>query len=168
MASLPFYRQVQGRLVYFMPGTRQKEPMICEISHMVIGSFCRVSGSITISIFSSFSLIIVSCLHFGQYRGKCFSSVSSRIRVRVLFPHTGHMCEVSRPAVFSDFVYGDEVHLRQNFLPPPCKRLRIGVPRRLYRRSQVKVIDLAFNSRIQESDHFLFCTGKASHQVRSR
>ena len=53
------------------------------------------SGSITTSIFSSFSLMIVSCLHFGQYRGKFFSSVSFRTRVRVLFPHTGHLTQYS-------------------------------------------------------------------------
>ena len=33
--------------------------------------------------------------HFGQNRGKFFSSVSSRIRVRVLFPHMGHNIQCS-------------------------------------------------------------------------
>ena len=60
-----------------------------------ISSASQASGSITISIFSSFSLMIVLCLHFGQYRGKFFSPVSSRIRVRVLFPHTGHRTQYS-------------------------------------------------------------------------
>lgn len=35
------------------------------------------------------TLIKVSCLHFGQYNGKYFNSVISRIFILVLFPHTG-------------------------------------------------------------------------------
>ena len=34
--------------------------------------------------------INVSFLHFGQNRGNCFSTVSSRTLFLVLFPHTGH------------------------------------------------------------------------------
>ena len=34
--------------------------------------------------------MIVSFLHFGQYRGKFLNSVSSRIIVRVLLPQIGH------------------------------------------------------------------------------
>ena len=48
------------------------------------------SGSLCISIFSCFTLISVSCLHFGQNRGKFFNSVSSRIFSLVLFLQTGH------------------------------------------------------------------------------
>lgn len=39
--------------------------------------------------FISLTLMIVSFLHFGQYNGKFFSSVSSRIIVRVLLLQTG-------------------------------------------------------------------------------
>ena len=48
------------------------------------------SGSLITDIFSCFTLTKVSCLHFGQYRGKFFSSISSHIFNRVLFLHTGH------------------------------------------------------------------------------
>ena len=47
------------------------------------------SGSLITVIFSCFTLISVSCLHFGQYRGKFWSSVSSLNRIRVLFLQTG-------------------------------------------------------------------------------
>ena len=53
------------------------------------------SGSLITDVFSCFTLISVSCLHFGQNSGKFFSSVSSRIRVRVLFPHMGHNIQCS-------------------------------------------------------------------------
>ncbi len=36
-----------------------------------------------------FTLIKLSCLHFGQYRGKFFISVSSLIFMRVLLSHIG-------------------------------------------------------------------------------
>ena len=48
------------------------------------------SGSLIIDIFSFSTFTIVSCLHFGQNSGKCISTVSARIRVRVLLLQTGH------------------------------------------------------------------------------
>jgi hypothetical protein len=49
------------------------------------------SGSLITVIFSSRKLIKVSCLHLGQNRGKFSSTVSSRILLRVLLSHTGHI-----------------------------------------------------------------------------
>lgn len=48
------------------------------------------SGSLITDIFSCFTFISVSCLHFGQNNGKFSSIVSPRIFTRVLLPHTGH------------------------------------------------------------------------------
>ena len=49
------------------------------------------SGSLITEIFCCRTLISVSCLHFGQYSGNRSSTVSYRIRSRVLLPHTGHI-----------------------------------------------------------------------------
>ena len=48
------------------------------------------TGSLTIEIFSCFTLTKVSCLHLGQNSGKFSSTVSSRILARVLLPQIGH------------------------------------------------------------------------------
>lgn len=48
-----------------------------------------VSGSFITDILNFKTLVKVSCLHFGQYNGKYFNSVISRIFILVLFPHTG-------------------------------------------------------------------------------
>ena len=48
------------------------------------------SGSLITVVFRCFTLIKVFCLHFGQNRGKFWSSVSSRNLIRVLFLQTGH------------------------------------------------------------------------------
>lgn len=53
------------------------------------------SGALITVIFICSTLIIVSCLHFGQKRGKFLSSVSSRILSRVLLPHIGHKSHLS-------------------------------------------------------------------------
>ena len=53
------------------------------------------SGSLITDIFSCFTLISVSCLHFGQNSGKFSSTVSLRIFTRVLFPQVGHKSQVS-------------------------------------------------------------------------
>ena len=53
------------------------------------------SGSLITDIFNFRMLISVSCLHFGQKRGKFLSSVSSRIFILVLFPHIGHKIHFS-------------------------------------------------------------------------
>ncbi len=49
-----------------------------------------VSGSLIMVIIPCFTLIRLSCLHFGQYKGKLNNSVSSLIFVRVLPLHIGH------------------------------------------------------------------------------
>lgn len=48
------------------------------------------SGSLITVILRFFTLINVSCLHFGQYSGKFSGIVSIRTRLRVLLPQTGH------------------------------------------------------------------------------
>ncbi len=48
------------------------------------------SGSLITDIFNCRTLINVSCLHFGQYKGKFTRIVSFRIRSLVLLPHIGH------------------------------------------------------------------------------
>lgn len=49
-----------------------------------------VSGSLITDVFNCRTLIKVSCLHFGQNKGKFSSTVSSRIFNRILFLQTGH------------------------------------------------------------------------------
>ena len=51
------------------------------------------SGSIIV-ICCCLTLIMLSCLHFGQNRGKFINSVSFLIFVRVLFPQIGHITHV--------------------------------------------------------------------------
>ena len=48
------------------------------------------SGSLITDIFSCFTSISVSFLHFGQNNGKFLSTVSSRNLIRVLFLQMGH------------------------------------------------------------------------------
>ena len=48
------------------------------------------TGSLIIVIFSFSTLTTVVCLHLGQNNGKFISTVSARIRVRVLLLQTGH------------------------------------------------------------------------------
>ena len=48
--------------------------------------------------------ISVSVLHLGQYRGKCFSSVSPRICTRVLFPQCGHKTHFIFIVFFQSFL----------------------------------------------------------------
>lgn len=47
------------------------------------------SGSLITVVFRCLTFIKVSCLHFGQNKGKFFSSVSLRIFNLVLFPQIG-------------------------------------------------------------------------------
>ena len=47
------------------------------------------SGSVITDVVKLITLIRVSCLHFGQKRGKFFRIVSSRIFNRVLLEQTG-------------------------------------------------------------------------------
>ena len=72
------------------PITKQKEPIIIRFISCDYRLCVNASGSVITEIFKFFTLIRFSCLHFGQYRGKFFISVSSRILNRVLLLHTGH------------------------------------------------------------------------------
>lgn len=67
----------------------EKEPITT--SFILVGYRLCVcaAGSLITVIFICSILMIVSCLHFGQKRGKFFSTVSSRILSRVLLPHIG-------------------------------------------------------------------------------
>ena len=64
------------------------EPMSCEFPHK--SSALRLAfGSLITVVCKFFTSIRISCLHLGQYKGKFFNSVSSRICSRVLLPQTG-------------------------------------------------------------------------------
>lgn len=56
------------------------------------------------ALFKSFALISVSCLHFGQNRGKFSSIVSGRIFVRVLFPQIGQSTHLSGDLIILIFI----------------------------------------------------------------
>lgn len=63
--------------------------MNTEKEHGDTSSASYASGSLMTAILNFKTLIKVSCLHCGQYNGKYFNSVISRIFILVLFPHTG-------------------------------------------------------------------------------
>ena len=67
------------------------EPITCEVFPRCYRLCVLASGSLITEIFCCRTLISVSCLHFGQYSGNRSSTVSYRIRSRVLLPHTGHI-----------------------------------------------------------------------------
>ena len=48
------------------------------------------SGSVITVVLNCFTLIIISCLHFGQYSGKFSSTVLSQILILVLLLQLGH------------------------------------------------------------------------------
>ena len=79
-----------------------KKPINYDYSQVHRLCIC-VSGSLMTVICSSFAFIKVSCLHFGQYRGKFFSSVSPRICNLVLLPQTGHNIHSAVFIIFSPF-----------------------------------------------------------------
>ena len=90
--AIPFY--IQEMTVCF-PITKQKEPIIIRFISCDYRLCVNASGSVITEIFNFFTLIRFSCLHFGQYSGKFFISVSSRILNRVLLLHTGHKIHFS-------------------------------------------------------------------------
>ena len=66
----------------------KKEPTNCDYSQ--IHRLCVfASGFLMIVICKFFVSIKLSCLHFGQYKGKFLSMVSILSLLRVLFPHIG-------------------------------------------------------------------------------
>ena len=70
------------------------EPTNCE--HSQVYRLCvYASGSLITDVFNFFTLISVSCLHFGQNRGKFSSIVSSRIFIRVSLWHIWHSTQFS-------------------------------------------------------------------------
>lgn len=75
------------------------------------------SGSVITDVLNCFTLITVSCLHLGQYRGKFSSTVSGRTLIRVLLLQIGHNTH------FSFFnappLYHQNKSNRQ--IPHPCK-----------------------------------------------
>lgn len=48
------------------------------------------SGSVITDVLNCLTLIIISCLHFGQYKGKFSRTVLSRTLIRVLLLQSGH------------------------------------------------------------------------------
>ena len=54
---------------------------------------------------SYFTVISISCLHFGQNSGKFFSTVSERILIRVLFLQTGHNIHSILHKQYSSCIY---------------------------------------------------------------
>ena len=71
--AIPFY--IQEMAVCF-PITKQKEPIIIRFISCDYRLCVNASGSVITEIFNFFTLIRFSCLHFGQYSGKFFISVS--------------------------------------------------------------------------------------------
>ena len=61
---------------------------LCVITYLLSDDF-------TASTFCPVTLIIVSCLHLGQYRGKFSSTVSGRTLIRVLLLQIGHSTHFS-------------------------------------------------------------------------
>ena len=73
----------------FIPPNKITEPITAFLSACYRLCVCA-SGSLITDILSCFTLISVSCLHFGQNNGKFLSSVSSCNLIRVLLLQTGH------------------------------------------------------------------------------
>ena len=67
----------------------KKEPITANLCFADYRLCVCASGSLITVIFNLWTLIRFSCLHFGQYKGKFLSTVSSRIFNLVLLPHTG-------------------------------------------------------------------------------
>ena len=73
-----------------IPPSKRKEP-IAAIFKACYRLYVCASGSLITDILNCCRLISVSCLHFGQYRGKLIKTVSVRTLLRVLPLHTGHV-----------------------------------------------------------------------------
>lgn len=73
----------------FTPPNKITEPITAFLSACYRLCVCA-SGSWITDILMCFTLISVSCLHFGQNNGKCSSTVSSRNLIRVLLLQIGH------------------------------------------------------------------------------
>ena len=88
-----------------IPPNKITEPITA--FHLACYRLCVcASGSLITDILSCFTLISVSCLHFGQNNGKFLSSVSSRNLIRVLLLQTGHSSQcvsIISPNLHSSF-----------------------------------------------------------------
>jgi len=69
--------------------------MLNQIIGCVVWLRINASGSLTIDIFIFSTLIIVSCLHFGQYSAKFTSTVSDRTLILVLLVQIGQRSQHS-------------------------------------------------------------------------
>ena len=83
---LPYINHVKNTAVNLLKN--RKEPITAFSSACYRLCVCA-SGSLITDILSCFTLISVSCLHFGQNSGKCSSTVSSLIFKRVLLLQIG-------------------------------------------------------------------------------
>ena len=70
--------------------SKRKEPITANYKSACYRLCVFASGSLITDIFNCFTLISVSCLHFGQNSGKFSSTVSLRILIRVLLLQIGH------------------------------------------------------------------------------
>ena len=77
------------------PPSKKKKPIAAMFQACYRLCVCA-SGSLITDIFRCFTLISVSCLHFGQNSGNRSSTVSSRTFNRVLLPQMGHSIQLSK------------------------------------------------------------------------
>ena len=102
----PFFYMVGVRLKTLWNKTK---PTNCDFISQIHRLCVCASGSFITTTFNDFTLIKLSCLHFGQYRGKFLISVSSLIFMRVLFSHIGQniqwYCSISfyTPKLFYNY-----------------------------------------------------------------
>lgn len=87
----PFWLEISG-----FECCSKKEPITAIIGIACYWLCVCASGSLTTDIFNFRILISVSCLHFGQNKGKFSSIVSCLIFSRVLLLQTGHNTHSSR------------------------------------------------------------------------
>lgn len=92
---LPLFHFIYRKWRFVFLSQKQKEPIIIRFISCDYRLCVNASGSVITEIFRFFTLIRFSCLHFGQYSGKFFISVSSRILNRVLLLHIGHKIHFS-------------------------------------------------------------------------
>ena len=97
--------------------SKRKEPITANYKSACYRLCVFASGSLITDIFNCFTLISVSCLHFGQNSGKFSSTVSLRIFTRVLLPQVGHR---SQPSFSVIYIHPIQLpHLQVFCLPLP-------------------------------------------------
>ena len=105
----------------------QRKSRQTAITHKFIGSASKASGFLMIVICKFFVSIKLSCLHFGQYKGKFLSMVSILSQLRVLFPHLGQsihsgVITIYLPLCFAFFFSCRKAYWR-SFSASRCSRL---------------------------------------------